>query len=355
MNGIPSVAVEGRFVSESELHELIRLHPEILPSEDAGLGPLTVVASKKALERWEPDLLAVDPRGRLVVVEFKRGTENSDVRRVIAQMMDYGSLLWKMDFDLFEQKCKESQAFSGSLADHVGENLKGIGHTEFDVPSFTDALRQELISGQFVFMYVARDLDVRTERVMGYLAETSRMWFFAVEVDCFRDPETTDIAAIVPRTRFVPPWVLEELSASSVRSTASTTLADQPPEVKEFVSRLDSHVVGLGLSVANAPTGRSYKLPSGLHVLGVYWGSSRGLEFNLDHLRAAERDREADDVLTRVSRFVGHTITATKWPTVPLIDATARADDTIRECIDPFLRIAMSADRRQPSPIDTHQ
>jgi hypothetical protein len=26
-------------------------------------------------------------------------------------MMDYGSLLWKMDFDVFEQKCKESQGF----------------------------------------------------------------------------------------------------------------------------------------------------------------------------------------------------------------------------------------------------
>lgn len=75
----------------------------------------------------------------------------------------------------------------------------------------------------------------------------------------------------------------------------------------------------------------------------------------MDHLRAAKRDREADEVLTRVSRFVGRTITATKWPTVPLIDATARVNDTIRECIDPFLRIAMSADRREPSPIDTDE
>jgi hypothetical protein len=111
VDGRPTVAVEGRFVSEDQLHELIRSHAEVLPAEDAGLGPLTVVASKLALESWEPDLLAVDPRGRLVVVEFKRGTENADVRRVIAQMMDYGSLLWKMDFDVFEQKCKESQGF----------------------------------------------------------------------------------------------------------------------------------------------------------------------------------------------------------------------------------------------------
>ena len=113
VNGETSVAVEGRFLSEEELHKLIRKHPEVLPSEDAGLGPLTVLASELALESWRPDLIAVDPGGRLVIVEFKRGTENSDVRRVIAQMIDYGSLLWKMDFDEFEQQCKESCSSAG--------------------------------------------------------------------------------------------------------------------------------------------------------------------------------------------------------------------------------------------------
>lgn len=220
--------------------------------------------------------------------------------------------------------------------------MKRIGHAEFDPLAFTDALRQELISGQFVFMYVARDLDARTERVMGYLAETSKMWFFAVEVDCFRDPETMDIAAIVPRTRFVPPWVFEELSGPGARSNTSVDLQDQSSDVRQFVSLLDSHAMGLGLSVENVATGRAYKLPSGSHVLGVYWGSGRGLEFNLEPLRQNGRDADAEKVLDAISLLVNRKVTAKAWPAIPLVDVAARPDAAIRDCIDPFLRNVLS-------------
>ena len=41
------------------------------------------------------DLLVTDPQGRVAIVEFKRGSENPDVRRVVAQLLDYGSSVWR--------------------------------------------------------------------------------------------------------------------------------------------------------------------------------------------------------------------------------------------------------------------
>ena len=37
-SGVVSVAREARFESESQLHRSIAEHPEVLPSEDVGLG-----------------------------------------------------------------------------------------------------------------------------------------------------------------------------------------------------------------------------------------------------------------------------------------------------------------------------
>ena len=74
-SGTPSVAREAPFDSEGQLHRAIAQHPEVLPAEDVGLGPLVVLANELDLGAGPMDLLAVDARGRLAIVEFKRGTE----------------------------------------------------------------------------------------------------------------------------------------------------------------------------------------------------------------------------------------------------------------------------------------
>lgn len=106
--GSLSVAAESRFTSEEELHTAIASHPEVLPSEDVGLGPLVPLGSELDLGHGPIDLLCADGGGRPVIVEFKRGSENPDVRKVVAQVLDYGASLWRVDYDDLEQKCAVS-------------------------------------------------------------------------------------------------------------------------------------------------------------------------------------------------------------------------------------------------------
>src|SRR5919201_1991500 len=89
--GVVSVAREARFDSEDRLHRAIAAHPEVLPGEHIGLGPLVALANQLDLGSGPMDVLASDADGRLVIIEFKRGTENPDVRKVVAQILDYGS------------------------------------------------------------------------------------------------------------------------------------------------------------------------------------------------------------------------------------------------------------------------
>src|SRR5947209_6387109 len=64
-----SVSTESRFASERDLHDAVAAHPEVLPSEDIGLGPLVALGTELGFGAGPLDLLAADPQGRLVIVE----------------------------------------------------------------------------------------------------------------------------------------------------------------------------------------------------------------------------------------------------------------------------------------------
>lgn len=196
-----SLATEQRFVSEQQLHDAVAAYPELIPHERFGLGRLTVLAREFGCAAGWIDLVLVDEFGRLVICEIKKGAENADVRRVIAQMLDYGAALWQMDLDSFEDAVGRCEPRSGeSLAGSVVAKLGTINEPE----AFRLRVGQCLADGDFVFLYVVRDLDRRTERVIEYLTARPRMPFFVVEVDNFG---TGDASLLVPRAVGVPGWV----------------------------------------------------------------------------------------------------------------------------------------------------
>src|SRR5438876_871873 len=117
-----SVAKESPFESEAQLHKAVMDHPEILPSEDLNLGLLVTLATELDLGSGPMDLLAADSQGRLIIIEFKRGTENPDVRQVVAQMLDYGSSLWQKTYSEVEQAILKKQFQPASSLAELVEN-----------------------------------------------------------------------------------------------------------------------------------------------------------------------------------------------------------------------------------------
>jgi alkylated DNA nucleotide flippase Atl1 len=306
-----TVATETTFESEANLHNAIASHPEVLPTEDVGLGPLVTLANELDVGHGPIDTLGVDGAGRLAIIEFKRGTENPDVRKVVAQVLDYGSSLWKLPFDELEEQARRcSPGFDEPMADYVGGKLLHLGVDTFDPDAFRRGVQTCLDSGDFVFLYVARDLDERTKRIMTYLAEGPRMTFFAVEVDYFRSSEEN--AVLVPRVAFVPSWVAESTRAG--RAASRQLLLEQAPEaVQELAQRLADVAADLGLVVSPARASVIYRPAPRATGSTLYLDGNR-IDFDLDSFRQRGQDDFAEDFLDRLQAIAGHPIRRGPWP-----------------------------------------
>lgn len=88
---------------EFQLQEIVKDTPDLLPVDEFGMtGPLMVVGRETTLPSGSVDLIGVSRDGELLLIEFKTGPQNSDFRHVLAQLLDYGSDLWRMSYEEFE-------------------------------------------------------------------------------------------------------------------------------------------------------------------------------------------------------------------------------------------------------------
>jgi alkylated DNA nucleotide flippase Atl1 len=311
-----TVASEARFESEERLHRAIAEHPDVLPSEDIGMGPLVTVANELDLGPGPLDTLVVDAAGRVAIIEFKRGTENPDVRKVVAQVIDYGASLWRLTYEDLEQRARLCDpGFDGSLADHVAEHLRIAGVETFDPEAFIRGVESCLASGEFVFLYVARDLDERTKRIMTYLAEGPRMTFFAVEVDYFRTDRGGSV--LVPRVAFVPSWVAEQTRPARGGGSGppALVLEDAPEVVRLLAERMDELSTELGLVVSHTRASRIYRPARNAPGVGLYL-DGRKVEFDLECFRKRGEDDFAEDFLARLDAIAGVPVRRGPFPSV---------------------------------------
>src|SRR6202022_880175 len=147
-----------------------------------------------------------------------------------------GSSLWRVPYDELERRCRAcAPTFEDSLSEHVENRLRQLGES-YEEEAFRAGISRCLETGDFVFLYVGRDLDERTRRIMTYLAEGPRMTFFGVEVDHYR--QGNGAAVLLPRTPFVPTWITEPTTRAprSARSPA-LDLAAAEPSVLELIER----------------------------------------------------------------------------------------------------------------------
>ena len=87
---------------ERNLHDVLTSYPELVPSDDLGMGPAAVIGRESGLQSGYADLVLVDADARLCLVEVKK-EGNPDTRRVVAQLIDYAAALWKMNAREFER------------------------------------------------------------------------------------------------------------------------------------------------------------------------------------------------------------------------------------------------------------
>ncbi len=155
------------FPAEAALHKLVEEAPQILPL--AGTPQLIVVGKEVLLVNGYADLLAIEPSGRLVVIEIKLARNAEARRAVVAQVLTYAAYLKGLDPLILER-------------DILGVHLRGRGYENlagavaandqegsFDPAAFAEGLAESLSTGRFRLVIVLDEAPEELVRLVGYL------------------------------------------------------------------------------------------------------------------------------------------------------------------------------------------
>ena len=178
---------------EAQLQELVKRLPDLIPVEEFGMtGPMMVVGRETTLPSGSVDLIGITQAGEILVIEFKTGPQNPDFRAALSQLLDYGSDLWSMSYEEFENavplryfastRCDDPKTMGkSSLADAMAQvwpDGSAAGQAEIQ-----DTMARRLANGHFDYILIAQRFTPPMLKTMEYLNNVmpgSR--FYAVEL-----------------------------------------------------------------------------------------------------------------------------------------------------------------------------
>jgi hypothetical protein len=307
--------VEAPAPNEHHLQEIMKNRPQLIPSDDLGLdGDLLVVGRETSLASGLIDLLCLSRSGEVVLIEFKTGPQNPDFRHALAQLIDYGSDLWRLSVDDFDNGVVQ-RYFHGSNAapEFIGvTNLdSAIARTGWELSTdelaaFHERLADVLSNGDFYYVVAAQRFTSTMLKSLEYMNSTMRFGkFFLVEIVQL---EGSDLTAHAAQVVGAPP---------KRTGTSNGTPGDHANEA-DYLSSVDNDSYrsalkdlfascgALGLTVywgskgfsiqiqtpdRNQPLSIGWGLPDGSH-----WMGARYLTFGIDPGSLAKTPSVADAV-----------------------------------------------------------
>ncbi len=274
--------VESPAPSEHHLQEVMKMNPQLIPADDLGLdGDLLVIGRETSLASGSIDLLCLASSGDVVLVEFKTGPQNPDFRHALAQLIDYGSDLWRLSVDDFDRGVVQRFLRGGHAPEHLAgcHDLRdAIGRAGWALDTeATDALLERLAdvlqSGDFHFVVAAQRFTETMRDSLEYLNSTMRVGrFFLVEIVQLSGAELTAHAA--------------QVVAAPSRRTTTTRAAQGTTDEVAFLASIDNDAyrdafrdslagcTALGLLVAWGSKGLSIRMqtPDRNRPLSIAWG-----------------------------------------------------------------------------------
>ncbi len=165
-NGWRLMAPSG-FPDEASLHALVEQAPNILPL--AG-GPRLVILGREVLlgANWA-DLIAIEPSGRLTILEIKLA-KNAEARRaVVAQILTYAAYLRGMDPVTLERDVLGTHLRKRGYETLAQAVIDGDQEGAFDATVFSGTLVNSLTEGRFRLVLVLDEAPPELVRLVGYL------------------------------------------------------------------------------------------------------------------------------------------------------------------------------------------
>jgi hypothetical protein len=233
--GTWSILAPVGFPNEAALHSLVEEAPHLLPL--AGNPRLTVVGREVLLGNGYADLIAIEPTGRIVVIEVKLARNAEARRAVVAQVLTYAAFLRGLTPDTLEQKVLgahlQKRKFT-TLADAAASNYQ---EGTLDVAEFTAGLTQSLTEGRFRLVLVLDESPEELVRLVGYLAAIAdKVLIDLVTVSSYQVGESQ---VLVPQ-RVDPEYQPAEPASASAERASKGQLVEGAADFAESIEQAKS-------------------------------------------------------------------------------------------------------------------
>jgi hypothetical protein len=161
---------------EATLRDLIAAHPELLPVHDLdpSYGRLVTVTRELNIPGVGfVDVLLVDERGRLVVVECKLWRNPQARREVVGQILDYARELARYSYEDLQRQISIATRRQGNV---LYELAQAAGDT-LEEADFVDRVSRDLAAGRFLLLVVGDGITEGTRRIGEYLRDQPGLAF----------------------------------------------------------------------------------------------------------------------------------------------------------------------------------
>ncbi len=155
------------FPEEAALHALVEGAPQLLPL--SGSPRLVVVGREVRLGSGYADLVAVEPSGRIAVIEVKLASNAEARRAVVAQVLTYAAVIYGLDVETLERDILGKQLHERGYDSLVGAMSANDQEGSFDACKFVTGLAENLSTGAFRLVLVLDDAPSELVRLVGYL------------------------------------------------------------------------------------------------------------------------------------------------------------------------------------------
>ena len=155
------------FKDEKALHDLVEEAPHLLPL--SGAPQLAVVGREVALGTNYADLLAIEPSGRVVVIEIKLAYNAEARRAVVAQILAYAAYLHRLDPEELVRTILGRHLTQRGYESLVDAVVATAQDPSFDAAEFDRAFRDNLATGRFRLVLVLDSVPQELVQLVGYL------------------------------------------------------------------------------------------------------------------------------------------------------------------------------------------
>jgi len=318
-------ATKVEYADEAQLQRLLYESPELIPTSYEEDQPAIFIREAGLPGSGFTDLLGVDERGNILVVETKLARNDEARRKVIGQVLEYAAYLWQMPFEEFDS------LFIKRGGKPVLELLEK-GNQRIAREDARSAIARNLSSGAFQLFIAVDEMNEELEKIIGYVS--SRGSGLRLEVLEFALHQSGKTEILVPTRygqRSTPDGTKPAKSIKTIEEIEST-IADE--KWRRTFSLLVQLWQESGNFVKPGTAGASFQAKIGEKSVPIFWAYPSYLQNAMNeiskHGAPEEVFRKYRQMVAGLAGFNSHEVLSKPNPSTKYANLS---EDSIRKFI----------------------